>query len=183
MESKRYATFQCFNPFKKNDHRVRDKKKLRNVSDWMCENFDDLSKEAKVCDSCRKQLTTVKNKEEANEASEDNCKMETDQTFSSTTEVIETLNASLHELDVSPLDKKKIKSKAYASNKVQKISFAMKKKLFTNIQESSDDESELLEKSLMSNLKTNFSICTSRDKKLMILTCLPESWSVRKIMQ
>lgn len=27
MESARYSTIQCFNPFKKSDHRVRDKKK------------------------------------------------------------------------------------------------------------------------------------------------------------
>ena len=58
----------------------------------------------------------------------------------------------------------------------------MKQKLFTNIQESSDDEDEVLNDSVLDNLKNNFGKCT-RNKQLMILTCLPQSWSVRKIMQ
>lgn len=146
----------------------------------MLEMFDDLSKVNKICDSCRKHLTTLKNNKDANETSADDCEM--DENFTSTSEVIETLNASLHELGESPVNKKKLKSKCYASTKIQKISSSMKRNLFTNIEESSNDEDEILHDSLMDNLKSNFSNCT-RDKQLMILTCLPQSWSVRKIMQ
>lgn len=180
MESKRYAGLQCFNPLKKSDHRVRDNKKLRNVTDWMLEDFGGLPKEAKICDSCRKQLTALKNNQEANETCADDC--ETDPNFSSKSEVIETLNASLQELGESPINKKRVEYQPYALKKIKKINSSMKRKLFTNIQESSDDEAELLEDSLLNNLKTNFSH-SARDKKLMILTCLPESWTVKRIMQ
>lgn len=50
MESKRYTTLQCFNPFSKSGHRIRIKNKLRTVTEWMRKNFNDLPKEAKVCD-------------------------------------------------------------------------------------------------------------------------------------
>ena len=141
MECTRYATLECSNPFGKSGHRVRDKKKLRNVTDWMLEKFDDLSKETKICDSCRKKLS-IKNNEEVNETCAENCAM--DENFASTSQIIGTLNTSLHELGESPVNKRKVKSKHYASTKIQKISSAMKQKLFTNIQESSDDEDEIL---------------------------------------
>lgn len=186
---------QCFNPFSKSGHRIRIKNKLRTVTEWMRKNFNDLPKEAKVCDSCRKELSTLKNNQELNQAIADQCiaqelttvssdsDSEKDPNFHSKPEVVETLNASLHELGESPLDSKKINSMTYASNKIQKINSAMKRKLFTAVEESSDEDTELLEDSILNKLKLNFSNCTSRVKKLMILTCLPESWSVRKIMR
>ena len=56
MANQRHATGQCFNPFKKNNHRVRDKSKFRDVTDWMIDHYLELPKIAKVCHSCRKQL-------------------------------------------------------------------------------------------------------------------------------
>lgn len=200
MDSNRYATNQCFNPFNKSDHRVRDKRKLRNVVDWMLKDFANLPREAKVCDSCRKTLSSLKNDQGESEIgavghcdpgfstpSEDvstlNAVGNSDPDFSSPLAVVNTLNASLHELGESPIDKRKLdRSKTYSSTKIQKINSALKKQLFTNVKEPSDDEAVALEGSLLNNLKTNFHNTTSRNKKIMILTCLPESWSVRKIM-
>lgn len=192
MENARHKTFQCFNPFSKTNHRIRNKNTLRTVTQWMVEHFL-APKDAKVCDSCRKELSTLKNNKETNQASAtqslepeilNTSDSENDPDFNSKSDVVETLNASLHELGESPLDSRKIKSKRYASQKIVKINSAMKRKLFTSIQDSSSDEAhETLDDSILKNLKDHFSHCTSRDKKIMILTCLPDSWSVRKIMR
>lgn len=197
METSRYSTFQCFNPFSKNDHRVRNKKTLRAVNQWMVEHFQHLGlpKEAKVCDSCRKELSTLKSNEQLNQscARDDpgqvpevlvSSDSDNDPDFCCKSDVVETLNASLHELGESPLDAKKVKSKCYASNKIKKINSAMKRKLFTSVPDStSDEDNEILEETVLKNLKDSFSNCASREKKVKLLTCLPKSWSVRKIMR
>lgn len=60
----------------------------------------------------------------------------------------------------------------------------MKKKLFVSAEDSdSENDAEDLNESVLQKLKTNFSNSTSRTKKLMILTCLPETWGIRKIMR
>ena len=52
---------QCCNPLKKTNHRVRDRKKLRNVTPWMTGSFPQILDSSVICDQCRKDLTKLKN--------------------------------------------------------------------------------------------------------------------------
>lgn len=173
MDNNRYVIFKCFNPFEKPNHKIKDKKKLRTLTNWMFDRFPQVPKESKICDSCRKQLGTFKAQENSNQPSASeflnqeisSSESETDTNFSSKSEVVDKLNASLHELGESPLDSKKVNSKYYASTKIKKISSAMKRKLFTHVQESSEDETESAGDSVLNNLKINFSNTDSRAKK------------------
>lgn len=182
MEEHRFQIIKCVNPFKKQNHLVRDKKKLRNVTEWMRYLVPDLPETSKICDVCRKEITALKVQKEREEHDPDS---DNDPTFdvpTTSSHIIETLNTSLKELGESPIDVKKIKSKQYSGTKIKKIESSMRRTLFAHSQESSDDEPEKLESSVLSNLKANFS-SAHRKKKVMILTCLPETWSIRKIMR
>ena len=185
MEKQRHKTLECCNPLKKQNHSVRDKKRLQNVTQWMCEMFPDVSKLSKVCDKCRKEISSLKNKQENNDNISDSSVTnyeQDDPNFSASSSVVlETLNTSLQELGESPIDGKKMKLKQYSTNKIKNIECALKRQLFINAEDSSDiDERSELEESVVANLKTNFSNSESRKKKVMLLTCLPESWSVRR---
>lgn len=183
MENKRFQVLKCVNPLKKQNHLVRDKRKLRNVTEWMRHFFPDIPEASKICDTCRKEITLVRTQEDKREPDSDSDK--NDPTFSdpaTSSQIVNSLNSSLKELGESPIAVKKIQSKQYSSKKIRKIQSSLKRTLFPHSQESSDDEHVQLEESVLSNLKANFSIA-SRKKKIMILTCLPEAWSVRKIMR
>lgn len=183
MAQCQFSNVTCFNPFKKSNHTIRDKKKLRKVTNWICDLYPDLPKHAKVCDYCRKELAKLKDQSTSTHQEEEISDSE-DPSFSAESHVIATLNSSLYELGESPIDRKKIKSKQYASKKVKTIDSALKRNLFVSAKESSEsDNAEDLDKTVLQNLIENFSNTTSRTKKLMILTCLPESWGIRKIMR
>lgn len=96
--------------------------------------------------------------------------------------MIVTLNTSLQELGESLINCKQIKSRNYASKKMKKIDSAVKKN-FVSAEDSMSEDGEELNDSVLQNLKTKFSNSSSRNKKLMILTCLPETWGIRKIMR
>lgn len=183
----RYLMLHCFNPFKKVNH-VYNKKGLRTVSEWMCKLFSEMPNIAKVCDSCRKQLGVLKNEQEGQCSSSQDVsndtesKCEKDPPFISQSDVVQSLNTSLQELGESPVDTKKTKVKKYSKKKIQKISSAIKRKIFDET-ESSESDSEVSSETVLSNLKAKFTSSNNRKTKLMILTCLPESWSIRKIMR
>ena len=60
----------------------------------------------------------------------------------------------------------------------------MKRKLFVSVQDSdSEDDQEDLNDSVLQNLRTKFFNAESRNKKLMILTYIPLTWGIRKIMR
>lgn len=182
MEECRFQIIKCVNPFKKQNHLVRDKNKLRNVTERMHYLVPDLPETSKVCDVCRKEITVLKVQKEKEERYPDSNNDPNFNVPTTSSHVVETLNTSLKELGESPIDVKKIKSKQYSGKKIKKIESAMRRTLFPHSQESSGDEPEKLESSVLSNLKANFS-SAHRKKKVMILTCLPETWSVRKIMR
>lgn len=184
--SAKFSISRCFNPFNKNNHHVRDKNKLRNVTSWMVDLYPELPKNVKICDTCRKELS-AKSREIPTTSYEEHeavCPDSEDPGFTVKSQVIETLNTSLSEIGESPIDKRKLSSKKYANKKVKKIKSALKKNLFESTCDSSDsNENENLDDSVIQNLKENFNNSTSRTKKIMILTCLPESWGIRKIMR
>ena len=51
---------QCFNPLNKINHSINDKKKLRNVTQWMCSFVPEMPNFAKICDKCIKELAVLK---------------------------------------------------------------------------------------------------------------------------
>ena len=79
------------------------------------------------------------------------------------------------------MDKKKMQSKIHSTGKAKKISMAFKKKLLVNA--FTDDEDENSQDEFFVHVKKVYNSFTSRKKKLQLLTLMPDSWSVRKIMQ
>lgn len=190
-----FIRLQCFNPLKKENHTVRDKKTLRNVTSWMCSLYTEIPKEAKICNKCRKEITALKTNLNANQLGPSakpclalNDEMSSsdsdrDPKFSMSNIIVDQMNTSLLELEESPIDKRKIQSKQYAKTKARKIHSAMKRKLFVAADPSSSSQEDDLDQSVLQNLKDQFSVSNNRVKKLMILTCLPEGWGIRKIMR
>lgn len=150
----------------------------------MCASYPELDKLSKICDKCRKETSLIKEKEQHN-ASNSSSDEGNDPNFTvPQSVVVNTLNSSLVQLGESPVDCKKMKSKQYSARKIKKIECAVKRQLFDNSDSSSEvDESEKLNESILINLKKAFLDSNSRKKKVMLLTCLPDSWSVRKIMR
>lgn len=116
----KFGNVKCCNPLKKTDHNVRDKKKLRNVQEWISSLYSEISKISKICDDCRKDITALKNGRP--NASSTTCQNEVqtlysdeDPTFQADSLMVEKLNTSLQELGESPIDVRKIKSKNYAA--------------------------------------------------------------------
>ncbi|GBN46744.1 hypothetical protein AVEN_184302-1 [Araneus ventricosus] len=187
METNDLLRIQCCNPLMKSNHFIRDRKKLRNVTAWMSELFPQIANGSKICDKCRKEITMLKYAKPISDKNLDSFASETisdeDPDFAANSVTVQTLNTSLQELGESPIDKRKVKSKRYATSKVKKISSSMKWKLFVAAENSSSENDNEIDESILQNLKSNFLSSTSRTKKLMLLTCLPENWSVRKIMR
>lgn len=111
MESKnKFIKLQCFNPLKKTNHTVRDKKRLRNVTSWMLSLYPEISKEAEICDFCRKEIGNleVDNTNQSGpscypvKTSEECSSQQHDPSFSLDPKIlIEKLNPSIVELEVS----------------------------------------------------------------------------------
>lgn len=121
----RYKALQCCNPLNKPKHSVKDKKKLRNVSESVYKLFPEIKKLSKICDKCRKDIGLMSRKEEEDaysDSSVQGLEEVTDPTFNIPNSVaLEKLNTSLQELGESPVDSKKIKSKQYSAKKKLKV--------------------------------------------------------------
>lgn len=185
------SKIQCCNPLKKANHSVRDRKKLRNVTAWMPEFYPQINSSSKICDKCRKEITRLKNAQSLNDKNDEDdhshseTSLDNDTDFTSHSEVVQSLNISLEHLGESPIVKRKMKCKKYSTSKVKKISSTMKRKLFpaASHSSSSENDNDIENKSeVIKNLKIKFASCKSRTKKIMLLTILPENWSIRKIM-
>ena len=88
------------------------------------------------------------------------------------------LNEVLHLLGASPISKRKIQrhGNSYRQKKLKGILDCLSKKLGVN--PSPDSESEII-----SQLKEKFQSTTKRSELVHILTVLPKSWSVQRIMK
>lgn len=182
----------CFNPFNKPNH-SHARKGLRHVSSWMCDLIPGTPELSKVCDSCRKQLTKLKNEKHReistgtsniHEESQSDTEIEEapiDMPFSNESDALSSLNSSLIDMGESPVDKKRIQSKIYSTEKANRISVAVKRKLLVNA--CSDDENDDSQDEFFTHVKKVYNSFTSRKKKLQLLTLMPDSWSVRKVMQ
>lgn len=182
----------CFNPLKKSCH-SHVRKGLRFVMPWMCSLIPEMTENSKVCDSCRKELSKMKNDSKSimteNFPSTSHCESEvmicgksddvsdTDSTLFN--ESLKSFNDSLVELGESPIDKKKCRYKKYSQEKAQKINFSVKRKFLPNAY-SPEHEEDSEDDEIVNHLINAYQNCKSRTKKIMLLTLLPDNWSIRK---
>lgn len=88
-------------------------------------------------------------------------------------EVYKSFSEPLKIIGQSPINRKKSQKKRYSTRKFKKIKSAVKKKILPNARDDEDD--------LFHHLKGKFKTL-SRDKKVMLLTILPQEWSNKKIV-
>lgn len=99
-------------------------------------------------------------------------------------ESLKLFNSSLVELGESPVDRKKAKYRKYSNKKMKNITSTVKRKLLSNAKSSDEDQNNSDSKNeILNHLKKQYKNCESRGKKIMLLTLLPENWSIRKIMK
>ena len=159
----------CCNPFNKVGHSSK-KKNLRPVLPWMIENFPFLVPEAKICDSCRKQLAVESNPD--NDSGD-----EIDSSYVCQQESLKSINQCLQAIGETPVSKKKLVQASYPKEKLNKIKVAAAKAILPSLTPTEiDNDSEIIEQ-----LKEKFHSSTDRSQKVQILTVLPKSWSIRKV--
>ncbi len=92
------------------------------------------------------------------------------------------INKAIGQLGESPFDMVRAQSyKGYALRKKRKIEATLQAKIkiattSTNLEDETEDDSEIT-----LQLKDKFKSTTKRSEKIMVLTVLPKSWSIRKI--
>lgn len=178
----------CCNPFEKTGHKTL--KNLRSVQIWMCELKPSIKPDAKICNACRKQLSVEKsqsqrkcdyaNCEEFNEEKDNPL----DTSFSDPNTSIEYLNKSLEYIEESPIVKKRIKNDpAYCKRKLDRVTKNLTKKLFDKNEEQDDDDDDKddAHSEIVIQLKEKFMQTESMSEKFLILTVLPQSWTIGKI--
>ena len=178
----------CCNPFGQPRHSSK-RKNLRPVLAWMCEKMSSLNIGAKICDDCRKKLaqlpTKVSESEELPESSEEDGASSysehagasgcSEKTVHSP---LQSMNQCLSVIGETPIVKTKLNQAKYPKEKLKKISMAMKKQLLPGRDSSDSDESEML-----TQLKDKFRATTDKSEKVMVLTVLPRSWTLRKVQE
>lgn len=196
-----FESMRCFNPFGKVNHKS-DKKKLRNIPEWVFEQFETAPRIGKICSSCNVQICKYKPKpgllkrkrNENSSSAEKRSKLNSSvESFESDLEsvvdganlqksisffvskdcIFQNLNQSLVDFGGSPIDLLKKTNKKYLEEKISEISKSAKKNLLNDLDESGD-----LGKELLDHLKLVFSHTTDRNKRILILTLLPEDWGV-----
>ena len=165
----------CCNPFDIPGHSWSSRKKnLRPVTTWMCERAPQISIGSKICDTCRKKLSKeppVLIPEPDSPSSE----AEDPDVYVHSPEAAASLNMCLADIGETPYCHTKARGKKYSRQKVEKITEAMKRTIISR--EIIDDGSEMIQQ-----LKEKFQSTAERSEQLQILTVLPKSWSLKKIM-
>ena len=173
MAQRHWKERSCCNPFMKENHDwTTRKKKLRYVTELMCEKNPALSMGSKICDNCRKQLYKIPNfiKPLDPELSHPDSDYEVSEPLD-----LSPINQCLQKIGETPIVSQRLQQQKYPKQKFKKISTAMKKVIITDKEfDYSDDESEIIKQ-----LKEEFHSTTQRSKKVQILTILPKSWSIQ----
>lgn len=173
----------CCNPFNRPNHFVRKKNQLRLVTKWMCEKTPSILPGDKICDSCRKKLTTAsppKPSDSSASASEsDGALSPPDEELQvDTGQSLMMVNQCLDTIGETPLTKRKLQYKKYSKQKVIKITTMMQKAVIGDVHsDQTNDEGEIIKQ-----LKEKFST-VGRSEKIQILTVLPKSWSIRRVQK
>lgn len=187
---------KCFNPFEIENHRVRDKTNLRNVT---VSQLNKLHKDPNlvnlfICNSCRLKLTKLSENEiaststysveniSASSSSSDDLSVArsdvSEVTHLNTDQAIDALNSTLSSLQESPIQKRRLSQQTYPKEKFQKVAHVLGDKLF-NV---NDPEQDLKNLDLLNSLKEEFRNTEERDLKIRILT-LFSSWTYAEIQE
>lgn len=171
----------CCNPFDIPGHAWSSrKKKLRPVTEWMCERAPNISVGSKICDTCRKKLSKespVLNPDpDSPDTDTPSPEAEETELYVQTPAAVSSLNMCLAEIGETPYSQSKARAKSYSRQKVKKITEAMQRTIITG--DVVDDGTEMIQQ-----LKEKFQTTTKMNEQLQILTVLPKSWSIKKIQQ
>ncbi|GBM15533.1 hypothetical protein AVEN_8918-1 [Araneus ventricosus] len=137
---------------------------------WMCSLVPEMPENSKVCDSCRKELSKLRNDDKsiATENCISNCKSDLmncdrldDDSYIDASSFNESLK-SLKDLGESPVDKKRCRYKRYSQEKAHKINSAVERKLLNDEEDSKDE--------MVNHLINAYQNCKNRTKETMILT-------------
>ena len=159
---------------------------LRVITTALAEQYSnlDLIPGQKLCTQCRKHLSNWFAPVVCDaEPCHDNEPPNDDDDFEmSTSAAVQQLNTSLTALGESPIVKKRLSSKNYANEKLQKVGNTIRKRLRVNddtddhTDNSSDDLTNIIDR-----LKAKF-IDSGRSEQIQILTLAPSTWTVRRVM-
>ena len=169
----------CCNPFQKINHSSK-RKSLRPVTKWMCRKVPSIIEGSKICDDCRKKI--VKFVPELSDSASDTefestspaCSDEKPYTDPSIS--VSLLNQYLHDVGDTPITKRRMKSKKYSKQKVERMVRSMERMMISDTKDDISTDGEIIEQ-----LKQKFHSTVKRSEKVQILTILPCSWSIRKI--
>lgn len=110
---------KCCNPFNEEKH-PKSCKNTRNVTEWMCLLNLDIKMGMKICDRCRKKLSSEYKKQFDQTDQDVFPSTSKDDTFIDSETSINYLNKSLELIGESPLKKKKIQVETYTKKKIGK---------------------------------------------------------------
>lgn len=183
----------CCDPF--NVHKKEIKKNLRNVTKNLIEKHPNLKFEVynKLCSNCRQKLTKDKSEEGSSSSQSlhsspevESAQHEVDNDGAEMEYEVSEINKSLVSLEETPIKLSKLSSKpSYAKKKLCKVTTAFKRKLEQATgQPITDSDTDNTEIEILQQLKEKFiEESTSRSEKLSILTILPKSWPITRIMK
>lgn len=182
-------TINCINPFKIRGH-YNCKRSLRKVQRWMLDVIDsgNILSTSKICSTCRIRILNVKKSEiQLEELEQYRAEQEIleDQEEAPGTEevIISKLNETLPYIDQTPIKKKKLLQRSYRINKFKKISSSIKKKLFLDPKLEPSAPHKCPESEIIDQLKEKLKSTTNNNDKIHMLTILPKSWTLRKIVE
>lgn len=169
------SRFQNIKKFCKPLSSKKCSKSLRIVQNLMFERCSSISQGDYICDSCRNDLS----KTPIVEIPYDESVEETnDETFRTSDTVFEALNTFLTKVDESPVTKKKLRTKEYATSKLFKIENLLKTNAFEMVPRVENNDSTIIEQ-----LKSKFRSSTDRKEKTTILTLVPKNWPTSRILK
>lgn len=128
-----------------------------------------------ICGSCnakisKKQITPVSNDNDSSETDEP-----TESVIQGRLDVDnKNFNMGLKAIHQSPISNRKLRSNAYKQNKFDSITRSMKETVFSGVVDSSEE--------MVNQLKDKFKEAQSQQEKCLILSVLPNSWTVQKIV-
>ena len=94
--------------------------------------------------------------------------------------ITESLNKTLNILNQSPITSIHFSSRNIAVQKLTYMQKTVKRKLIDHF---SDDNRDYFSKEVLSELRENYNKLTNYDNQLHLLTILPQSWSIRQMVQ
>lgn len=97
---------------------------------------------------------------------------------------IDKLNESLSPLGISPFKKNKIRLKRYSNEKAKKVDEVVRKKL--RLLPAKDPEPEPVHpafEEMLEQLKEKFHQSKKTSEKIQVLTALPKSWGIKRVMK